>query len=234
MSFSKDRVYKNPLNPDQKLPSVTTVLNILNKPALMYWSVNCCCDYILQKHNHLTSLNDTINSARKAWRSVQREALEIGTEVHEKIHLYLTLNKEPKIENSAVLSAFIAFLEWKEKHKLEIIECEKKVYHENYAGTADLICMLNGKRTLIDFKSSKDIYNEYIYQVAAYASAYNYTCANKIESIGILRLDKETGIPEYKDVVEYWDVYFSAFIPLVNHWWKKQKIKKRGTKNGKF
>lgn len=40
--------------------------------------------------------------------------------------------------------------------RLEVLEVEKPLYSQsyNFAGTPDLICMLNGKKCVIDFKSS--------------------------------------------------------------------------------
>lgn len=227
MSFGKKRTYKDPFEESIKYTSVTTILNVLNKSALMYWSVNCACDYILENMSIQHSIAGIVETARKEWRNVQKKALDIGTEVHEAIHKYLTINKEPEITNPKVLAAFVAFLEWKDANKLVPIECEKVVYGKGYAGTADLICMLNGKSMLIDFKSSKDIYNEYIYQVAAYAQAYNSNKTNGkiyVEGIGILRLDKETGQPEYKDVTDKWSAYYEAFEKLVEFYNVQDKL----------
>lgn len=228
MGFQKERFYINPTNPEKKLPSVTTILGILDKPALMYWAVNCCCDYILQNMNVKSSIFDLVEEARKSWRTVQRQALDIGTKTHEAIQVYLETNKEPRIEDQKVLTAFIAFLEWKEKNKLEVIECEKVVFGENYAGTADLICKLSGEITLIDFKTSAKIYEEYIYQVSAYAKAYNYSklIGNlPVKNIGILRVDKESGYPEYQNYSSGLEKYFQVFSKLVDFYWAKKEMK---------
>jgi len=230
--FKKDRTYKDPNDSKRKLPSVTTITGQLEKPALMYWSVNCACDYLNQKVASGEPLTvHLVDTARKEWRNVQQQALDIGTNTHEYIHQYLTTQKEPKIENSAEQAAFLAFLEWKDKNKLEPITMETRVYGKidtdeyMYAGTCDLICELNGVITLIDFKTAKDIYDEYIYQVAAYATAENQMTireAMKIKNIGILRLDKETGYPEYVDITDKWAKYQIGFNHLCKFWWFKQ------------
>ena len=36
-----------------------------------------------------------------------------------------------------------------------------------------------------------------------------------VEGIGIFRLDKETGLPEYKNVTDKWNDYYDAFAKLV-------------------
>lgn len=223
--------YKDPYN-DRYLPRVSDILKLLNKPALMYWSVNCCCDYLQQQfqgRNNIkaSSLFEKIEKARKEWQKVQKEALDIGNQVHQAIHYFLTHNcQEPKIEDNQVLNAFVAFLEWKDKNNLIPIVCEKIVYGKDYAGTTDLVCMLNNKITLIDFKSSKAVYDENWFQIAAYSNAWDLDNNPQIEQAGILRLDKKTGFPEWKIIEkEMLDKYYFAFLKLVDFWWLKQKFK---------
>jgi hypothetical protein len=230
MSFSKTRTYPDPYS-DRKLPSVTSILGLLDKPALMYWSVNCACDYIQENCHGVVSLSkktlfNLIEKARKEWRNVGKKAMDIGTQVHENIQYYLENNlKEPKIEDENVLSAFIAFLEWKDKHNLVPIACEHVVYGKDYAGTVDLICKLDDKVTLIDFKSSKAIYDEYWYQAGAYANAWDLGTSPFIEQVGILRLDKETGYPDWETKTrEEIDKYYIAFLKLVDFWWAKKNV----------
>jgi len=72
--------------------------------------------------------------------------------------------------------------------------------------------------TLIDWKSSKGIYDEYRIQVAAYAEAYNLKALAEgrplVERVGVLRLDKETGAPEYCDCTEGMEERFKAFAAV--------------------
>lgn len=54
---------------------------------------------------------------------------------------------------------FNAFLKWWELRKPEPVETEYKVYHKilMYAGTLDLFCIINGRSTLVDYKSSAQV-----------------------------------------------------------------------------
>jgi hypothetical protein len=74
----------------------------------------------------------------------------------------------------------------------------------------DWLGMLNGKLTVIDYKVSKKIYPEHRYQVAAYRSCVG------AEACGILRLDKETGLPEYKDYSKSYEKDLAVFQAMVN------------------
>ena len=54
--------------------------------------------------------------------------------------------------------------------QIEIIFLEEQFVSEKfgYGGTIDMYCILNGKLTLVDFKTGKDIYIGYLYQLAGY------------------------------------------------------------------
>lgn len=54
---------------------------------------------------------------------------------------------------------FESFLQWWELRKPEPLAMEHKVYHKilRYAGTADLICVIGGRLTLVDYKSSAQV-----------------------------------------------------------------------------
>ncbi|GAH23405.1 unnamed protein product, partial [marine sediment metagenome] len=79
---------------------------------------------------------------------------------------------------------------------------------------AAVAIMKNGKKYVIDFKSSKKFYDEMPLQVSAYRRAYCYECrlAEHPEGMGVLRLDKETGIPEWKDYSKVYTKKLTAFI----------------------
>ena len=62
--------------------------------------------------------------------------------------------------------------------------------------------MFDGKMYVIDWKSSKRHYPEMRYQVAAYRSTFRSDIGqitHDIQGHGVLRLDKDTGKPDWKD-----------------------------------
>ncbi len=65
--------------------------------------------------------------------------------------------------------AFEAFKRWADQSKLEITEREKRLVSEvhRFGGTRDAM-LVDGKRALGDWKTSNDIYPEYLVQLAAY------------------------------------------------------------------
>jgi hypothetical protein len=209
----------------RKLPSVTTICGILDKPALVYWAANCAVDYIFDEIQPFETNDEMvptkelwpiIEAARKNWRKVSAKALDIGSAVHAAIERYLKTKQEPEAPSNEVLSAFLAFLEWKDQHKLEVIQTEHTVYAELYAGTTDLIAMLDGKKYIIDFKTFTETsttqppYPEAKYQIAAYRS-----CVPDAEGSGILYLGKGMGIMKWVDVSESYQTDLEIFNHLV-------------------
>lgn len=223
----------------KELPSVTTICGMLEKPALIPWAANACADYILDEIGRQTwplslqALSSIVEAARTNFRKVGMRAMDIGSQVHQIIEEYLQSGREPFKAEPAVASGFQAFKEWQAQHKLEVIATEQTLYAERYAGTCDLICKLNGRRYLIDFKTSKlaedaSAYPEHRYQVAA----YRQTDA-EIEGCGILYLNKETGRPLWRDSSGTYDGDRAVFNILVELWWASHKIKREQFDNAK-
>jgi hypothetical protein len=136
--------------------------------------------------------------AKKAHRVKKKEAADVGTQIHDLIDEFLKNDCHvPPIntEDLRVISGFAAFIKWTDENDVEVLEHEKVVCDSDmlYAGRYDLMAMVNGVKTLIDFKTSNAIYDEYWQQLSAYAG-----CEPGVVDIAIIRLDKETGDFEYQ------------------------------------
>lgn len=214
-------------------PRVTSITGQLDKPALTYWAANCACDYILQEMSAETTmegLSSIIESARKNFRSVSYQALDIGSAVHEAVERYLKTGVEPQAPSEEVLSGFLAFLEWQDKHELLPIATEQTLYSDTYAGTCDLVCVLDGKKYLIDFKTTKKPkqkggYDEWKWQLAAYRN-----CIPGLQGAGILRLDKDTGKPDFYDYSDTYEEDLRTFLLLTDLWYMRHPRFKRSIK----
>jgi hypothetical protein len=217
-----------------ELPSVTTILDVLDKPALRQWSANCACNYIKENYYdkiHRDILYELLNEAKYAYKNVSKEALDIGSTVHKMIEDYIKTGKDQNSDNEKVQNGFLAFLEWEKENIKKWIKSEHEVYNFDigYAGTLDAIAELkNNKIYVIDFKSSKGFYDGYDMQIAAYRMSVKDIDIYGIDGMGVLRLDKETGMPEFKDYSKCYDQKAHAFIALVDYWYK---AKNRRLKN---
>jgi len=147
-------IYKN--KNGKRVPGVTTILKILNKPALVKWA------------NNLGLQGIDSNKYRDKMAS-------IGTLTHLMLMEYLSGEKQDYSEYSKAdidkaENCLISFFEWEKVNKIEPILIEEKLVSEiyGYGGTIDCYCKLNGEYTLLDFKTGKSIYKEMYYQVAAY------------------------------------------------------------------
>jgi len=217
-----------------EFPSVTTIIGILSKgDALLGWAAKCAIEYVRKHMTDEADLHSVLANAQVEWKSARDEAGDIGTEIHALIHKYIKFGKDatgilrPEVENG-----FIAFLDWEKEHNVKWISTELQVVSRvhGYAGTLDAICLFDGKKYLIDFKSSKGFYDGFDMQLAAYRIGAG-EMGNQTEGCGILRLDKETGQPEWKDYSDVQEQAANAFIALVRFYYL---AKNRRLKNNPF
>lgn len=221
-------------------PSVTTILNVLDKPALIGWAANMAVEYIKQQIENnpdfAMDIETILEAAKTEYKTVSVEAADIGTEIHDLISIYIKSGQDAIGEMcDEVQNGFLAFLDWEKENIDTWIESELEVFDpiNCYAGRLDSIAkMKNGKIYVIDFKSSKGFYPGYDMQCAAYRGAYELMDREKIDGMMVLRLDKLTGLPETKDYSKIYEDKLKAFICLVDYYYAsaKRKVKNIRTK----
>lgn len=157
-----------------------------------------------------------------------QEACDVGSRVHELIHAWLSnthIDVDPEV--IAVQNAFQAFLDWASRVSFEMVDTEQVIYSatHGYAGRLDAVGWVDGKFSLIDFKSSKGVYAEHEIQLAAYATAYEewrprlYGSDNRpLERLIVIRLGKTDGAFEPHDLTSKRAKAFSAFLALKEIW----------------
>lgn len=218
-------------------PSVTTVLGILDKSdALLGWAVKCCTEFIREHRGNrekYPTLDALLDAARNNWRDVRDTAADTGSQIHDLIEKYIKHGRD-SVGNipDEVAHGFLAFLEWEKANGVTWLESERTIFHPTlyYAGTLDAVCVIKdpvlGERTyVIDFKSSKAFYDTFGPQIAAYREAYIAETGVKVHGCGILRLDKTTGVPEWKDYTKRQDRDFRAFEKLLAYYYAAAKRK---------
>jgi hypothetical protein len=164
----------------ENVPGATTVLGILNKPALLAWAWG-------------------LGIKGEDFRKVKDKAADIGTIAHWLIELHLK-GLEPDVSNFAPAdlakaeNAVIKFMSWWDTNKFQFVASEQQYVSDKdgYGGTLDIIATVNGDLCLIDLKTSKGIYDEYWFQLAAYAELHNQNrlCA-PFKRMIICRIGKE-------------------------------------------
>jgi RecB family exonuclease len=99
------------------------------------------------------------------------EARDRGTSVHRTVEAFIKYGDE---ECHPLLAGYLeAFKRAQKELEFDIVESELLVYSSafRYAGTLDLVAILRGDTTVIDFKTGSDL-PSYALQTAAYAAAY--------------------------------------------------------------
>jgi hypothetical protein len=187
--IQRDRARFYPIG-GRALPSVTTVLEIVAKPALGPWYAKEERRYfeaamleVLSRPGArdpefvLTAVAEAVTGVKAAERARQ-QASTIGTAVHAGIewelrrHLGEDPGPEPDLPDPA-LWAVESWKDWAQGVDLEPLAVERVVHCEDcgYAGTVDLYARVGGVATILDWKSGKAIYPEAFLQNVAYRHA---------------------------------------------------------------
>ena len=201
-------------------PSVTTVLNIIEKPWLAAWEKKEMAaalrtdllgkDLPKDKLERIDILDSMIKEAKKMPRLIGAEAMDLGSRIHKAVE-ELTLKKTPQIDADMKVGV-ASWKLWKQESGMEIVETEKLVYDPvlGYAGTVDAIFKDNLNRLcLIDYKTSGSGIksDSFALQVAAYAMAY----PEEISAGYIIMLNKAEK-PAFAVHKVNLEVCFKAFI----------------------
>lgn len=183
------------------VPGVTTVLGVLAKPALVPWANNLGLQGI------------------KVGNYVDVLAL-VGTTGHDMICCHLENRKfdpgdlSPDLIDKAE-NCFLSYLTWEKQHKVEPILCEAQLVSSThrFGGTIDFYGKIDGVLTLKDFKTGKAIYDEMLYQVAAYKQLI-MEAGHQVDAVGILQIgrDETEGFSErvISDCSKEWEIFLHA------------------------
>jgi len=209
--WSTGRFYETP--DGKKYPSVTNILGIIAKPALINWAAkeerlmvseaaaNLYEDAPLTPKMSRPAFLSTLETRlgkEKAHRKLLRKAGDIGTECHALIEWNLRqelkqeAGPEPRLSDKAMW-AFASWENWRKSVKLEPISIEQIVWSETdeHAGTLDLLARVDGRLTVLDWKTGKAIYWEALLQNAAYSkSIFEMGHAAEMPAGIIVRLPK--------------------------------------------
>jgi hypothetical protein len=205
------QVYKNAAG--KRVPGVTTVQGIIEKPGLHKWFWQCG--------------QDGIDPNKK-----RDEAAAIGTVAHARVEAFLrgmeldeTGIAPDRLDKSA--NAFLSFMEWWKKEQFTVIESELQMVSERWqvGGTLDILAARPSRNlVLVDVKTSNGIFNEAFTQSCAYSEMYEETHPGRhVDEIIIAHLPKdESGecIPHpVKDA--HRPLYVAAFVAANNayHAW---------------
>lgn len=164
-------------------PGVTTITDVLNKPALTKWHREQVALAAFANLDRLVADKSAGNEeAAVAWLLAARNEGTNGRERGSRIHaaLELVLRRQPVAVDAKDRPAIEGARAWLNEKGVKPIEVEAFLIHETlgYGGTCDLIAEIDGETWLLDWKTSKSVawangkvYNDLKLQLAAYARA---------------------------------------------------------------
>ena len=215
-SRSLEDGYRKYLLGDNKLPSVTTILSATKseeeKAALANWISRV---------------------GVKESNKIKTEASSRGTSMHTYIEEFLRgrINESFFESNEQYKSMAKEIIEKGINGKLEeIYGMEETLYYpEQYAGTADLIGVYQGKNVIIDFKQANkpkkvDYIQDYFLQLGAYTLAHDFVHGTKMKAGIILLCTKDILFQEFKIEGAELEMYQNLFLGRVKKFYELNNI----------
>jgi hypothetical protein len=238
-----------------RYPSVTTILQAINKPALVPWAANqeraavmAAAGDLYQawaaqavrppmpRSAFLSTLDVTLGPVRAHQRQLEA-AGDIGSETHKLIEwmirtrLGAEAGPEPIVSTAAQL-AFLEFDAWAASVRFKPILIERTVHSvkHGFAGTTDLLARVDGVLMVVDFKTGKAIYPEAQLQVAAYSVAM-FEMGYRPQAALIVRLPKVAGDSLEVQPVSTVAELFPTFLAVKQLWtWQQQQPRPRSAR----
>jgi hypothetical protein len=186
-----------------RVPAVSTILGELAKPALIEWAWR-------------------LGTQGINYREYRDALADVGTLTHRMIldHLKGEETDFSGYNPDTVKLAgncFGSFKAWEATNKIEPVILETPLVSElfRYGGTADFLGYVNGKLTLVDFKTG-GIYPEHFMQLSAYSALVNEhrSALGPIEQyliLGIPRAESETFLMKSKSSLNAeWGIFQAA------------------------
>lgn len=185
-----------------KPSSVTGILGRMDKSsALVIWATRLCGQHILDKIQHcgIVSKEDIVEAVG-LHQQKKEEAGDIGEKMHDWCEKFVKyklgeLSTPPELpDDNQTLLGINSFLEWYTNNEVEFLFSERFVYsrEHGYVGKVDLGAIVNGKRAIIDFKSSNGLYPSTGIQLVAYMEAVEEEGDEPYDTRIAIRLAKET------------------------------------------
>lgn len=216
--------------PDGDFPRVTSILDALPKPFLVPWAARVEREACLAAagsvyadgveggvQDFLDAVEARLGPAKEHQKQMQKAA-DIGTAAHEEIQRQtrkmLGLQHGPEVDlPDGALVAVMAWQDWLKGSGLTPFRTEQTVWCKELecAGTIDLLAFdPAGRLGIVDYKTSKGLYDSHHVQVATYgALARNFA---PIEWSLLVRIPKDINDPAF-EVKELGQMYDRTLTP---------------------
>ena len=195
------------------VPSVTSIIGILDKPAIVAWKVNTMLECAWDING--TNKESWIAEVEAKWQAETSKAANVGTAIHDFAETYCNERKAEKVIGYEKQCALLA--EWIDAN-IKTCTCEKSFSAMGYGGRIDAYgTLVDGRSFLLDFKTQncKDkkatFYPEWKWQLAAYSNYFDIM-QNVIMSVVIDTgdIDKiQVKVYTYDEIIEADDIFMA-------------------------
>jgi hypothetical protein len=206
------------------LPSVTGIINLLNKPALNDWKAKQVANVLMKaKQNDGESMDDffeRVISKERLHEQESRKAMDTGTIIHDCLEQALSGKEWDKDWSKYVEPALVVVMELG-----RVVWSEKVLVGNGYAGRADVLIQNDTLKALLltDFKTTskppdKESWPEHRLQTAAYAATLGNTNGYRILTCNLYISTKDPGVVRSFTQNDWLDTYNQGFKPLLQYW----------------
>jgi len=183
-----------------KYPRVTRIKSIIANPGLITWQVSV---------------------GKKKSNDIMKKRGDFGTRIHKLIEISLkgeTVDLSNYDEETNVTMKI--FKDFATEHELKPKLIEQHLWvklSEDYrfAGTVDFIGYVDGKLMILDWKTSKAIYDDMWLQLSAYVFALEAQTGERVDACGILQIrdgKKKYVVKTYKEMMEEFKVFKACLV----------------------
>ncbi|MET7939651.1 hypothetical protein [Streptomyces sp. NPDC005302] len=187
------RFYIDPNDGDIKVPGVTSVGSMLPKDFLTFWAAKEAAEAAVSNWDIVSQLIErdpkgAVDYLKNAHRRKSKAASDLGTAAHdyferlargETVHdRHVHMDVKPHVR---------WFREFLDEVQPEFLYLEETVWSDThkYAGSFDAIAKVDGEVVILDWKTSKSIYDSVALQLSAYRYADRIILAESGESVPV-------------------------------------------------
>lgn len=195
-----------------RVPAVTTITGrFKDSGGLLHWA------------NQAGLEGKTLDEARTP-------AAAVGTVVHTMVEAFIHGENVGEPKTLEAVTGFESFRDWWEAGKFVLEYTELPLVSEThrFGGTLDGIGVDHkGRRCLFDWKTSNGIYEDYLWQIAAYGLLFEEWSGEKLEGgFHLARFSKEHGDFEHRHYKELDDAA-ELFLIFRDAYDRDKKVKRR-------
>lgn len=230
------REYVHPTT-GQRVPSVTTVLAMIDKPVLKYWFAKMVAEYAVEHLDAWRTLppKDAVDLLKAAPRNFASNAADAGTNAHSYMESILKGEAPDEPEQSVFTplhgEAFKNVRAILDELKPTPLALELTAWDHThgYAGTFDGIHLIGGRVVLVDLKTNSQVFPEMAIQLAAYRYASHMFNQHgleiempQVQACQIWHAPKQGTHKIVEMPVDYEE--FAAFTAALDLWkWRKER-----------